>query len=412
MIIKNTSSIIEAIINEEKRKIELFEIKIKHAPTIGKQYEGVTIKSLEKALPKELNLHITSGFIINSEGELSGQIDCMISKNTGILLPGTTNDYVYKIEDVLAVIEVKKNLFINDLIDAFFHLQEVKDLKKSSSDLPSGETRIIFETFSKATGRMIKSYSEVDKINDSNLEYIFHGLVAQFQHPLRIIIGYDGFKTEETLRNKFHDFLIDKNKGFGPFSYPDLIICGNSCLLKLNGEPYNPIMLNGYFEFFASCSNNNIQILTELLISRIDRFSPFDFIGDDNIEPIKPFICAKLNIEKEGWDFLVHGINEFEVNTIWKPFEISEEAFNLILELFKMPELKLSICSDLFQAVLKSNKLIIEELLNTNCIVRNDTDIFLIASILKCVKTKDSKFLIGEDKFGYFTNWLMKNEMI
>jgi hypothetical protein len=61
---------------------------ITHAPTIGAQYEGITGSTLRMMIPPELELQVVAGFVEGIESTLSGQIDCMLVRGTGIPIPG------------------------------------------------------------------------------------------------------------------------------------------------------------------------------------------------------------------------------------------------------------------------------------------------------------------------------------
>ena len=106
-MIRKVSDILNGFIDEEKRKLGLFELN--HAPTIGRMYEGLTNEVLNKAIPPKLNLRIESGVIFDDTGTMTGQIDCMLVKGDGIQIP-YTDLYKWHIKDVIAVFEVKKTL--------------------------------------------------------------------------------------------------------------------------------------------------------------------------------------------------------------------------------------------------------------------------------------------------------------
>lgn len=77
---------------------------------IGGMYEGLTKEIVEKSLFDGMNLRVVSGKITNQvDGKLSDQIDCMVVIGNGTKLP-YSGDYIYDIDQVIMVIEVKKNL--------------------------------------------------------------------------------------------------------------------------------------------------------------------------------------------------------------------------------------------------------------------------------------------------------------
>ncbi|WP_413227377.1 DUF6602 domain-containing protein [Bacillus altitudinis] len=62
---------------------------------------------LEKSIFENFDLRVVSGQIINKNKDISSQIDCMIVEGEGRQIPNT-NDFIYDISQVIAVIEVKK----------------------------------------------------------------------------------------------------------------------------------------------------------------------------------------------------------------------------------------------------------------------------------------------------------------
>src|SRR3990172_12467034 len=118
-MISTVADLLDALKNQEAKLLD--EQKITHAPTIGSMYEGLTKSILERALPSKLELRVVSGFITNESGRISKQIDCMLVDGIGEKIPYTDN-YRYDIENVIAVIEVKKNLYSDELDSAYKNL--------------------------------------------------------------------------------------------------------------------------------------------------------------------------------------------------------------------------------------------------------------------------------------------------
>lgn len=416
MIIKQASQVISSIIEHEKKKIEEFNIKIKHAPTIGKQYEGITISALDHAIPIGLKLRVVSGFIKNSNNQLSGQIDCMVCFGDGELVPGTSDEYIYEIQNVIAVIEIKKNLFAKDLSDSHFHLLEVNALRCDFESIPKNHAEIIYSTFATATGKYISSREDAIALNDEFLEMIFHGLVAQFIMPLRIVIGYDGFSTEQSLRKKFVEFMSNNQgkNGFGPFSLPDLVICQNHCLTKLNGEPYSPNIENGFLEFYTSASDYNLKILTELIFSRLSRYINFNFSEDDEYEPLKYFLGARITRteDKAGWEYVHHDFDPdidqpAPQELKWEPIQISKEAYILF---FILGQQQIQLDGAEIQQALVDNPNVLEELFATKLIAVKDNMIYLIRDNIQSVSSPTGEHYVAVDNHGYLQKWLFEHQ--
>ena len=111
---------------------------VKHAPTIGDMYEGLTRNLVERAIPEGLNLRLVDGFVVGVDGQYSHQTDAMlVMGESGRQIP-KTEKWAWPIADVLAVFEVKKNLYAKDLADGINKMRKVslqqKELLVSVSD--------------------------------------------------------------------------------------------------------------------------------------------------------------------------------------------------------------------------------------------------------------------------------------
>ena len=114
---------------------------------------------------------------------------------------------------------------------------------------------------------MLQSYEDHRFLSSQN-EAIFYGWLTQFNSPLRIVIGYEGFKNESSFLEKSYAYLLTKVKvdSFGPFSVPDLIIRGESCIVKLNRSYIHPFFNNGKMVFFGTNTGHTIEILCETIV--------------------------------------------------------------------------------------------------------------------------------------------------
>jgi len=76
IMIRTVAELLRALQEAEIRQIQ--KAGIRHAPTIGEMYEGLTSSILDKTIPSEAGLRVVSGFVENGSGMQSGQIDCML----------------------------------------------------------------------------------------------------------------------------------------------------------------------------------------------------------------------------------------------------------------------------------------------------------------------------------------------
>lgn len=122
------------ILSELLRKLMLDEKKVmnnnpvKHPTLIGSMYEGATKKILKKIDFSHPDLKVVSGIITSGDNH-SGQIDCMVVIGEGERITNT-DDFFYPIDKVIAVFEIKKNLFSREIDNVYQHLNAVFQLSK------------------------------------------------------------------------------------------------------------------------------------------------------------------------------------------------------------------------------------------------------------------------------------------
>ncbi|STQ74585.1 DUF6602 domain-containing protein [Grimontia hollisae] len=125
-MIDKASELLEQFIQIETQA--LAEIDMPHMPTLGSAYEEVTKQGIDQdfVIPKGLDLKVVSGFISVGEEMLPQQIDGMLVCGKGKQY-GRTQEYIYPIDQVLCIFEVKKTLNKADYIDAFDHLRVIRN---------------------------------------------------------------------------------------------------------------------------------------------------------------------------------------------------------------------------------------------------------------------------------------------
>ncbi|WP_213733798.1 DUF6602 domain-containing protein [Citrobacter europaeus] len=337
--IKNIADLLSAFSLEEKEKIA--QQHIKHAPTIGKMYEGLTKDillndNIMKSFPSELNLRVCSGFFYNESEELSNQIDCMLVQGEGERIPHT-DDYKYKIKNVIAIFEVKKNLFLSELRDSLNLLEKTDaffDLGKSISDLNFNS---IDRSFEKITYKKAPHFNELDKLNEHDYA-VYQALASDQIAPVRIAIGYEGYKTEARFREGFMKYLSDHEK-FRIFKIPSLIISDNFSIIKMNGFPFYCSNPDDQKWVVAASSNcNPLVFVLELIFDKIQQKYGVDLhlhedILDENTSPL-------LSIAKKDakWDaYAIEVDNSFLKNRepylTWNPVPINKDEMILLKEI-------------------------------------------------------------------------------
>src|SRR5579885_2369504 len=187
-------------------------------------YEGLSKDLLGRAIPPQLGLRVVSGFVSDGLHGRSGQIDCMLVRNDGDPIP-YTDQFVWHIKDVIAVFEIKKTLLGEELADAIAHLGVVRELESSyfRTFLGDNETPMDADTvesgyraFAETTG-VIGTYDNVHTL-PTGLQSIFHTVLLEPFKTVRVILGYDGFKTESGFRRSLVSELDKRlgTKGYGP----------------------------------------------------------------------------------------------------------------------------------------------------------------------------------------------------
>lgn len=310
----------------KKQGIERIEefLYIKHGPTIGAMYEGLTKELMSKAIFEEFDLKVCSGFIENSDKEVSKQIDCMIVTGEGKKIP-YTNDYIFDIHQVIAVIEVKKDLFSRTLESAYMNLLSVKKVVKADKDMQIDRLE---EAYKVIVGKQLPFQNEFKVLSEAE-QYLYHALVVEAYMPIRITFGYGGFTTEEGLRDAFISFLEKnlKEKGYGITSIPSIIIAGENSLLKTNGIPFGIVEKdNNLGEWIAMASTNNSPVLLLLNLIWARLYYLFDNIQENvfdnyNIQ-FNPLLRVKGS--RNGWEY-TYIRTQLQENSIrkWEPIEIS-----------------------------------------------------------------------------------------
>lgn len=319
---------------------------ITHAPTIGAQFEGLTGSLLKRMIPAELELQVVSGFVQGIDGSLSGQIDCMLVRETGEPVPQVPGQYKWPIKDVLAVFEVKKTLFGVDLTDAHDQLQSVMALLFPYLDSIKPSDGISIEApryvYGQILGEPAPRGEEFEGL-PFNKEQLYRILVNDHIAPVRVILGYFGYKTEHSLREGFLDFL-DKHTGKPGYagSYlPSLIVCGQNSIIKTNGQPFYFGAWGDEILFFASSSQNPVLWILNLILTKISHqyVAPEWYGRDLSIDRFAPLLWGKaVDLgTKKGWEYSAHPISSKALETIpaltkeeWQPIQISQDQAVLL----------------------------------------------------------------------------------
>lgn len=418
-MIRNVAELLRLFMAEERKKLGAF--KINHGPTIGAMYEGLTREVLQTAIPDYLNLQVVSGFACYGD-EMSGEIDCMLVAGSGEEVP-RTGKFKWPIKDVVAVLEVKKTLTQAELLDSYDHLRRVSKLYGSYVEGLSGKSDKIdiswvYRIFGQMTGRKVSDYSEVYAL-PFDLELLFHTLVNEYLEPVRIVIGHHGWKKESTLREHIYK-LLDARKtnpsGMGAGSFPQLIIGGNYSIVKGNGLPYTPPLLNGKWQFLMSSSHNPVRILLELIFTKLDSKFGTTLANDDSLDRESMSLCLSAQAlehdGRSGWDYTFHQISNKALRKrgsthLWAPVELTDAQHVVFALLCKGKVIRVD---DSDFAALASGEPggaigFVNSLLKTQLVAMNGKRLMLTTQYCQVVVTPDGVFA-AENADGQLSTWM------
>lgn len=415
-IIKTYSDLLLELKNKGVEEIEKY-LNIGHNPTIGSMYEGLTKDIAKKTVFEGLDLHVVSGKITNKAGKFSKQIDCMIVVGDGVKLP-YTDEYIYQINQVVMVIEVKKNLYTNELSQGYENLKSVKDLQNNNyRELALAPIADSFKMFTKTE---FPDLNEISSLDDQK-QMLYHLLVVESLLPLRVIIGISGFSSELVLRNKFIEYLSDKTlesggigRGFGPASFPNLIIAGNNAIVKTNGMPYI-LDLEGTDDFcwLASYRRNPMVLFLELLWTRLTCQHGLlsNVFGDEMYnETIAPLLT--IHALSNGWSYKQICYSQERLDIIdemcksWEPMPLTQEEYILMNQLCNGNRITVF---GLEEAVGKNIvDTMIHRLTKERLIYIDGGEIKLLTKACLCVIVPGFGYVAADDYDGKLTAWLNK----
>lgn len=319
-----------------------------HMPTLGTAYEEITKQGIYQdfAIPKSLDLRVVSGFISIGGEMLAEQIDCMLVHGDGERY-GLTQQYIYDVNSVLCIFEVKKNLRKADYVDAMQHLAKIR--RKFADNF---EERLINEgyrpdisnarrRFSQLTGKVgPEEYLDIHQLSKAD-GILFYALVQESLSPITIIHGYGGYKTENGLRGAFSDILEDawrSGGGWGIPSIPTLVTANNFCLVKGSGIPFLVIQNKSEWVSVFSTRHNSAKLILELIWSKIGEYFNAKMPWDDGLhmDSVQPLLIAEAReIDgAAGWAYRTQEFKEKHMvrgdENLWSPSGIGKAEISAI----------------------------------------------------------------------------------
>ncbi len=424
-MIRSISDILDAFRAAEAA--ELAKSNITHPVLIGNMYEGLTQEILERAIPPGLGLQVVGGLIIDGFGGQSGQIDCMLVQGAGTPVPYVHNQYQWHVKDVIAVFEVKKNLYAGDLTDAYGHLgtvlQSYSNWIQNQKESSTVNLKPTLRGYAQATGKVAPPSDEWREM-PMDEHMILTTIMTDQLAPVRIIFGYEGYGTENGLRRGLVDYLKENQKksGFGPYHLPNLIVAKGGSLVKLSGHPYLVARrADGSWPILASTHANPILLMLELIWTRLSyQFELAQLFGDDlDIESMAPLLDAEPKYDetlpaKWGWNYHVRSFKASELKSApthveWEPVVLTDIQHVVMNQLCKR-----DIPTDEpdFQAFLKAEgvdaEVFIKELVATGLVASDGNFLRLTTDQFAAVLLPDGRFVGGENNTGRLMRWVGK----
>lgn len=417
VMIETIGQFLEQLLKKEREALKKYNI-LQHGPMIGDMYEGLTRAMLEKACFGGLGISVKTGKILGSTGELSKQIDAMVVIGEGEKIPYTDN-YIYPLSQVIAVVEVKKNLYSDDLRSAYTNLSSVK-FEEERVLIDSEMVRDAYKLIAQA------DFMDVEKL-PFDRQQILRILGIEAALPVRITLGYDGFASEYSLRESLLKFIEShgsenyKGLNFGPVEFPNLIICGESSLIKLNGMPFGAaLMYEDLWPFYASYFTNPVIMLLEVIWTRLTymfKISSSIFGEDLEIEAVAPLLFAQPRKVDTGvgWYYTVHDLDDKtlrrrEPRIGWQPEELDDCIGVVLMMLGNKGEIDIN-DSD-FINFLERHEYKVNDFLRK---IQDIGLVYLDGSKLKYLTEEctlaflpNGKVVAAENKTGRFANWTFK----
>lgn len=330
-MITSVAQLIEKFIRKQATLLD--EETLKHAPTIGSMYEGLSKAALAKAIPEGAGLRIVDGFVEGHDGALSPQMDLMlVVGDSGRKVPFTEH-YRWPITDVLAVIEVKKNLYGAELVDSVSKSVALAVMQQAAfRDNAVADHSI--ESSNRAYARLRGAFPDKDLLDDANRDdgEILRALVMEQFTPVRIVLGFEGYADETSLRTGLLDQLERHlDKGWSPAGLPNLIICRGNSVLKLTGHPYVSPTDDEWWPLLGTERTAPFRLMIELIWTRLTiRFQAVLPMDDSLVEEQLARLLETRSVRhegKRGWEYKSHepDLRKWDAGqpTEWTPLSLT-----------------------------------------------------------------------------------------
>lgn len=409
----------------EKENQILKEQDIVHRPSIGAMYEGLTAEILQKSLFDGLGLVVAKSSFIKG---CNTEFDVILAEGEGYKYPHS-DKYQFAPDQVLAVIQVKKTLNGKDLKDSYENLKTIAGLYVGIEP-KEYICKLATDSVHHTLQRSVDDY----KAGKFSLEeeYVYHSLVTEAQLPVTIVIGYNGLKSEESLREKYYEYLegmvssgVDIKRGYGPNNFPSLMICEDNSIIKLMGVPYSaPLRQSpeGWWDFIASSHFNPMYFFLDILWAKLQyRYGlPNLIFGPDLDTPkMTPFLSGRIakKGDRMGWEYWYHFFDKKDLESIegtfeWNPTFLDEIQYRVMNVLCLDGELDFDEVPSIEKDAREYGYLTVDDLIKSLCdtgmVARIDTKKIRLLTRDCQVMMLGDKFIMGESS-DRLNNWLIRH---
>lgn len=399
------------------------ESEVKHGPTIGDMYEGLTRSLLGRSLPEESDIRVVTGFIEFQEGVLSSQQDCLVIRGPGRKLP-YTDAYICPAQDVLAVVEVKATLSQSAIVEAATQLAELRKGEEAfwnsnayDYDRDGLPVRAGITYASRILGKPA-GLGEGDGLTVDERTLTI-ALINESRGIARIIYSPVGYKTHSGFRRALMSTgrgrtVSDTPLGALPSRWPTAILGGNYGMVKVNGRPYSADPEGrATWVALATCEGQSIEVLLEILWSKIALnyvVDPAVWGEDLDLEAMALLARVEYRDRKILIKFLDATNNELEValsnsnnsaRMKWEPVSVNADLLEVAEDAFVLP---------LVLDAVKLGRENVQKLLDSGLFIRRNSA-FLISNCDDLEYISSGNILIFADNAGgRFDKWLMRGQ--
>jgi hypothetical protein len=417
-VIQTAADLLNELFKKEQEMLASYQIA--HAPTIGEMYEGLTQKKLKQSLPTFLK--VVSGFARYADGNNSGQLDCMVVLGDGEQVPNTTR-WIYPIHQVIAVVEVKKNFTRADLSEGNEALAKLAWAKPAESQMRLITLIRAFETISG------NAYPDDKKSIPPALMMVHHFLVGEVLSPVRILLGFHGYKTENGLRKALSEVIAsafdNKQGGISPRDLPSLIVGQDAVAMKGNALPWGAPMEDGWWRLlFTSGRIGRGRAILEVIWSRLNYLGLVgpDVFGDDRkVDAWNLLLSAKFHADQHGWAYdllpvkaprAARTVNAVKVSAPWEPVRLTDKEADVVTWLCKDEELDLDSPPNNAPSREQLEALLLR-LASTGHVgaVAGLPNRYRLLTTKCCVvRLPDGAFVAGDNSTGRLTRWVQEQQ--